>query len=185
MHSGARVVAGQVAAAARAPEDVLIFEQTDLGFTLVGGDGRGAGWAGIVDLGPADDALVGRSWRRGTAERISGRRPRQVAGPYYARHAIAVPVGQRHVVVFGANRPITLGDSELVRLAAAAVDRTDGVSADKLLADELELVHALRVLMAYRPVTVRETVRHVATVAARALSCELGPARANRRSSPR
>jgi diguanylate cyclase (GGDEF)-like protein len=173
IHNGDRSVAGQRATAARAPEDVLIFEQTDLGFTLVGGDGRGAGWAGIVDLGPADDALVGRSWRRGTAERLSGRRPRQVAGPYYARHAIAVPVGQRHVVVFGAERPITLGDSELVRLAAAAVDRTDGVSADKLLADELELVHALRVLMAYRPVTVRETVRHVATVAARALSCEL------------
>ncbi|MDP9270850.1 MAG: hypothetical protein M3P14_07775 [Chloroflexota bacterium] len=172
-HDGDRSIVAEPAGAARGPEDVLIFEQSGLGFTLVGGDGRGAGWAGIVDLGPTDDTIVGRSWRRGSAEHISGRRPRQVAGPYYARHAVAVPVGQRHVVVFGAARPITLRDSQLVRLAAAAVDRTHGVSADKLLADELELVHVLRVLMAYRPVTVRETVRHIATVAAQALSCEV------------
>jgi diguanylate cyclase (GGDEF)-like protein len=169
-----RSLAAQPAGDLSAPQDVLVFESMDTGFALVGGQGRGAGWAGIVQLGPADEALVGRSWRRGTAERISGRRPLPVAGPYYARHAVAVPVGQRHVVVFGAARPITLRDTELVRLAAAAVDATThGVSADKLLADELELVHALRVLMAYRPVSVRDTVRHVATVAAQALSCEV------------
>jgi diguanylate cyclase (GGDEF)-like protein len=155
------------------PKDLLIFEHTDGNFALVGGHGRGAGWAGIVELEAADSALVGRSWQRGTAERVSGRRPSHVAGPYYARHAVAVPVGQRHVVVLGDDRPITLRDSELVTLAAAAVDRTHSVSADKLLADELELVHALRSLMAYRPVTVRETVRHIATVAAQALSCEV------------
>jgi diguanylate cyclase (GGDEF)-like protein len=155
------------------PKDMLIFEHTEHGFALVGGHGRGAGWAGIVELGPSDGALVDRSWQRGTAERISGRRPSQVAGPYYARHAVAVPVGEGHVVVFGDDRPITLRDTELLRLAAGAVDSTNGVSADKLLADELELVHALRVLMAYRPVTVRETVRHIATVAARSLSCEV------------
>lgn len=154
-------------------DDVLVFEHIDAGFTLVGGTGERAGWAGIVELGVHDDGLVGRAWRRGTAERLGGRQPAHVAGPYYARYAVAVPVGQRHVVVYGSRRPIVASDSQLVRLAATEVDHTDGVSADKLLADELELVHALRALMAYRPTTVRETVRHIATVAGQALSCEV------------
>jgi diguanylate cyclase (GGDEF)-like protein len=159
-------------AAAAAADDVLIFDHVNEVFTLVGGTGPRAGWAGIVELRPDDEGLVGRSWRRGTAERLSGPRPSHVAGPYYVRHAIAVPVGQRHVVVFGSNRPIAFGDTELVQLAAAAVDTAHGASADKLLADELELVHAIRALMAYRPISVRDTVRHIAAVAGRALSCE-------------
>jgi diguanylate cyclase (GGDEF)-like protein len=46
------------------------------------------------------------------------------------------------------------------------------VSSSKLLADELEVVDAVRQLMHYRPETVRETARHIAEVAAGALSCE-------------
>jgi len=158
-------------------DDILIFEHVSDGFTLVGGTGQRSGWAGIVELSPQDDGLVGSAWRRGTAERVSGRRSVHVAGPYYARYAVAVPVGQSHVVVFGGKRPILTGESQLVRLAATEVDRTEGVSADKLLADELELVHALRALMAYRPMTVRDTVRHIAIVAGEALSCEVAVVR--------
>jgi diguanylate cyclase (GGDEF)-like protein len=158
-------------------EDVLIFEHIDGGFALVGGSGRRAGWAGIVQLGPDDDGLVGRAWRRGTSEHLSGKQLIHVAGPYYARHATAVPVGQRHVVVFGGDRPNQSGANQLVQRAAAEVNRARYVSADKLLADELELVHALRTLMAYRPMTVRDTVRHIATVAGQALSCEVAVVR--------
>ncbi len=158
-------------------DDVLVFEHLAGGFTLVGSTGRRAGWAGIVELNALDEGLVGRAWRRGTAERLAGRRLMHVAGPYYARHAAAVPVGQRHVVVFGSGRTIAPTDSQLVRVAAAEVDRTHGVAADKLLADELELVHALRALMAYRPMTIRDTMRHIATVAGQALSCEVAVVR--------
>ncbi|MBA2489429.1 MAG: GGDEF domain-containing protein [Chloroflexi bacterium] len=153
--------------------DVLVFERAHGGFALVGGTGRGAGWAGVVELELADDSVVGRSWRRGTSERISARRAVPITGPYYARHAVAVPVGQRHVVVLGGDKPIMLRDAELVSFAASAVDGIDGIPANKLLADELELVHALRALMDYRPLTIRETVRHIATVAATSLSCEV------------
>jgi diguanylate cyclase (GGDEF)-like protein len=163
--------------ATQAFDDVLVFEHRDRGFDLVGARGHRAGWVGIVELRDDDSGLVEQSWRHGTTQRLSGRRPSHVAGPYYARHGVAVPVGHRHVVVYGANRPITLRDTELIKLAASEVDRTHGVSADKLLADELELVHALRTLMAYRPLTVRDTVRHVATIAAEALSCELAVVR--------
>jgi diguanylate cyclase (GGDEF)-like protein len=158
-------------------QDVLVFEHHDSGFSLRGGRGRGAGWAGIVELGARDEALVGRAWRRGTGERVEVRRAVQIAGPYYARHAVAIPVGHRHVVVLGSDKPIAAGDTQLVMLAAAEVDAIDGVSASKLLADELELVHAIRALMAYRPMTVADTVRHIATVAGQALSCEVAVVR--------
>lgn len=80
-------------------------------------------------------------------------------------------------MVFGADEPISVRDTDLVRRAAAAVDGVHGVSADKLLADELELVHALRLLMAYRPLTIRDTIRHIATIAGQALSCEVAVGR--------
>jgi diguanylate cyclase (GGDEF)-like protein len=116
---------------------------------------------------------VGLAWRRGMAQSVATDDPRQVAGPYHARHAVAIPVGQRHVVVLGDARPIAGSHAELLRHAAAAVDNAHGVPADKLLADELELVETLRSLMAYRPETVRDTLHHVAEVAVRALSCEV------------
>ena len=154
-------------------KDVLVFEHSDRAFVLVGGVGRGAGWAGIVEVETADAAAVGRAWHRGSAERISGSAPTQIIGPYYARYAVAVPVGQQHVVVFGSEHPVALRDSDLIRQAAAAVNTAHRASPDKLLADELEVVQALRSLTAYRPLTVRDTARHIATVAAQALSCDV------------
>jgi diguanylate cyclase (GGDEF)-like protein len=165
-------------------DDVLVFKHSDVGFSLLGGAGRGVGWAGVVDLEPGDDSLVGRAWRAGALCRQAGTRAQQVAGPYHARHAAAVPVGQRYVVLFGANRPIELREPDFVRLAVAAVDRIHGVPADKLLADELELVHAVRALMAYRPENVRDTMRHVATVAAQALSCDVALIRVDHDGEP-
>lgn len=103
-------------------DDVLVFSHSDDGFALIGGSGRGVGWAGIVDLEPADDSLVGRAWQAGTPTRQASARARHVAGPYHARHAVAVPVGERYVVVFGSHRPIRLPDPQIVRAAVDAVD---------------------------------------------------------------
>jgi diguanylate cyclase (GGDEF)-like protein len=157
---------------ASAPTDVLVFEHSANGFALIGGTGRGASWAGIVDLA-GEESLVARAWDSGLAARQTADRPRQIAGPYHARYAIAAPVGDRHVVLFGANQPLDLRDSEVARIAAEAVDQANGIPASKLLADELELVHTLRALMAYRPENVEDTLGHVAQVAAAALSCDV------------
>jgi diguanylate cyclase (GGDEF)-like protein len=156
----------------QAPDDLLVFEHVDGTFQLIGGAGRGASWAGIVSL-PDDGSLVAQAWARGTPPRLSGTRALHVAGPYHAKNAVAIPVGDRHVVVLGSSEPILRRDADLVRAAADAVDRTHGVPADKLLADELELVHTLRALMAYRPETVEATLHHIVTIAAGALSCEV------------
>jgi diguanylate cyclase (GGDEF)-like protein len=159
--------------------DVLVFEHSDAGFSLVGGTGRGEGWAGIVDF--ADDrSLVAQAWAAGGTLRHSDPRDTHVAGPYHSVYAVAVPAGDRYVVVFGSEHRIALSDAELLRLAADAVDRIDGVPADKILADELELVHALRRMTAYRPENVADTMRHIAQVAAAALSCEVAYVRVER-----
>jgi len=160
-------------AASPQPRDILVFERTGNGFSLIGGSGRGTTWAGIVDLSDDDDSVVRRAWSTGLPVRVSDSRAQHVAGPYYTRHAIAVAVGDRHVVLIGSDRALPMTDTDVMRLAVATVDRTQGVPSDKLLADELELVHTLRALMAYRPENVRDTLRHVLTVASGALSCEI------------
>ena len=59
-------------------------------------------------------------------------------------------------------------------IAAQLVAGLQQVSPTKLLADELEIVHAIRDLMDYRPERIVETARHVALKAAEPLSCEVG-----------
>ncbi len=158
-------------------EDVLVFRWRDSSFQLMGGTGRGAGWANIVDVEAGDSPLMEEAWRSGVSSRISTKQPIRVGGPYWAAHAVVVPVGHEHVVVFGgpsvSNRP----DAAFITAAAHAVSLTGEISTEKLLADELEVVHAVRALTSYQPVCVRETARHIATVAAQMLSCDVAAVR--------
>lgn len=156
------------------PEDILVFEHRHDGSRLVGGTGRGSGWADIVEFVTADEPLASRAWHGGIPVRVTATSPVRIVGPYWAANAIVVPLGQEHLVVFGSGSPLDLSDATAVRMAAQAVATASSVPAEKLLADELEVVHALRALMAYRPETVSETARHIASVAAQALSCEVG-----------
>ncbi|MFN2582381.1 MAG: diguanylate cyclase, partial [Candidatus Dormibacteria bacterium] len=97
-----------------------------------------------------------------------------IIGPYWARHALLVPVGAEHLVAFGADSPWTQPDASFLPAAAMLVSEHDEIAPAKLLADELELVHAIRDLMDCRPETVAETARHIAARAAEPLSCEVG-----------
>jgi diguanylate cyclase (GGDEF)-like protein len=153
--------------------DALVFHANEASFRLVGGIGRGAGWADLVAFRMADEPIVRQAWQSGSTVRIDTTDAVRVVGPYWARHAVVIPVGREHLVVLGGGTPITAADALLVRAAARVVSETNDVPAEKLLADELEVVHALRSLTAYRPETVRDTARHVAVVAARALSCDV------------
>lgn len=165
---GASTLTGGMAA-----DDVLVFSRAEGGFRLIGGSGRGEGWAEIVELRVDEEPLVERAWRLGVPLRTDAETPVRVAGPYWARHSAIVPVGHEHLVVFGSASPITASDAVIVRVAAQTIAQTGGASAEKLLGDELELVHAIRALMAYRAETVRDTARHIALVAARSLSCDV------------
>lgn len=158
-------------------EDVLVFRRAQDSFKLIGGRGRGAGWAGIVEVKPEESASFRRAWRSGVPVRVGATSKVNVCGPYWAEHAVVVPVGHEHLVVFGGPTVESRPDAVFVMEAARIVSQTGEVSAEKLLSDELEVVHAVRSMMAYQPLNVRDTARHIATVAARALSCDVAAVR--------
>jgi diguanylate cyclase (GGDEF)-like protein len=152
--------------------DVLVLERAGRGMRLLGGAGRGASWAGSVEVQPTGEALLRKAKQGKPPVRVEEEAPVRIVGPYWSAHAALIPVGDDHVVVAGGEEPIRGSDAELLRHAAEAVAAVGHVSSAKLLADELEVVDAVRQLMHYRPENVRQTARHIAEVAAGALSCE-------------
>ncbi len=155
--------------------DTLIFRVTPAGLTLVGGSGRGVGWSGIVELVLDGEPLAKRVHDSSRPTRVDGAgEVVRIIGPYWARHALLVPVGGEHLVVFGDEVPLRDSDATLVPAAAQLVADLQQVAPTKLLADELEIVHAIRSLMEYRPERIIDTARHIAAKAAEPLSCEVG-----------
>ena len=167
----ARPAIGPVATALGAA-DVLVLQRAGRGLRLLGGAGRGASWAGTVELQSTGEALLRKARPGKPPVRVEEKAPVRIVGPYWSAHAALVPVGDEHVVVAGGEEPIRGSDAELLRHAAEAVAAVGDVSSAKLLADELEVVDAVRQLMHYRPEDVRSTARHIAEIAAGALSCE-------------
>jgi diguanylate cyclase (GGDEF)-like protein len=156
--------------------DTLIFRVSKTALSLVGGTGRGAGWMGIVDLPRDAEPLASRVVGSSKPAHVEGPdgEPMRIVGPYWAEHALLVPVGGEHLVVFGGSEPLSEPDATLVPLAARLVAELEQVPPDKLLADELEVVQAVRDMMDSRAQTVEEAARHIATRAADPLSCEVG-----------
>lgn len=158
---------------AQQPLDALVFAVAADHLSLVGGRGRGAGWSGVVDVDLANEPMVVRARARGAPLHVSGDDAVRIVGPYWASNAVLVPVGADHLVVFGG-----LGEapdpSEVMAAAAELVAAVEQVSPAKLLADELEVVHAIRELMDYRAEDLHATARHIALKAAEPLSCEVG-----------
>lgn len=161
-----------VAAALRAI-DLMVFEIGGERVRLLGGVGRGAGWAGIVEVMLADEPVVQRVVDGGRVARVEEPQPVRVIGPYWSAHAALVRVGE-HVVVVGAESPIRASSAELVTRATEAIAGVGEIPPSKLLADELELAEAVRLLTDQTPMSLAEAARHVADVAADALSCEIG-----------
>jgi diguanylate cyclase (GGDEF)-like protein len=156
--------------------DTLIFHASSTGWSLVGGTGRREGWIGVVDLPLDGEPLARRVQSSSRPARVDGAddEPLRVIGPYWAKHAVLVPVGGEHLVVFGSDLPLPDPDAMLVPAAAHLVADLQQVSPAKLLADELEVVHAIRDLIEYRPERIAATARHIAGKAAEPLSCEVG-----------
>jgi len=163
------------AGGASAP-DTLIFRVSEAALSLVGGTGRGSGWMGIVDLPLDGEPLAAAVLRTSRPARVDaeGEEPLRVVGPYWAMHAFVVPVGVEHLVVFGSQHLLEDSDATLVPAAARLVAELRQVPPDRLLADELEVVQAVRDLMDCRTTSIADTARHVAARAADPLSCEVG-----------
>ena len=166
-------------AAAVGARDILVFRRVQpRRFLQIGGLGRGAGWAGSLDvqldLEPvfcqvmlSQDVHV---WEPGPS--------RQILGPYFAATAALVAVGPDIAVLFGnsggSSGQLSATRSDLRAAAVTAVQLVEEISPSKKLADELELLHAVRSVMQCRDSSVEAVLRHVIGAVADALSCELG-----------
>jgi diguanylate cyclase (GGDEF)-like protein len=181
--NGGDTAATPVPAARMAAElgvvDALVFRRiASASWAHVGGLGRGHGWAGIIDIDEADDALAIRvPTQVGAVFRAEFGEPDRVLGPYYAAGSAVVRVTPDVAVVLGspAGTLADVDDVALLRLAARVDAEIADVEPSKRLADELEVLTCVREVMD-APVDcgLSDTLRHVATIAARALGCEVG-----------
>ncbi|MEO8510828.1 MAG: GGDEF domain-containing protein [Chloroflexota bacterium] len=153
--------------------DILVFAVEGRRAVLRGGAGRGAGWAGLVDVQLADEPTLAAVIEQRGVARVSGGTSVRIAGPYWSQHAALAHAGD-HLVVFGGSNPIGASSAELMRRAMEAVAAIGEIPPSKLLADELELVQAVQQLNTWSAMTLAEAATHVAEVAADALSCEIG-----------
>jgi hypothetical protein len=155
---------------------VFVLRRVSAGrFVHLGGVGRGEGWAGIVEAALDEDAAIAEALKTVRPVRIDRKAAERIFGPYYARSAVIVPVSQDAVVVFGSrDGAVDADDETLEKAATEANDTIEPPGKAKQLADELELLEALRAAVAVQPTPLEEAMVSLSRVAAEALSCELG-----------
>src|SRR3954468_8004714 len=109
-------------------------------FVHFGGSGRGAGWAGLIEVSTQESDALGRSLATRTPVRVANGGKELVFGPYYAHAAAFVPVTNDVVVVFGGEGAVMVAasDEALKSAAMLAADAVGSITPAKKLADELE-----------------------------------------------
>jgi len=157
------------AAAAVGARDLFVLRRiTGTRFVHLGGSGRGAGWAGLVEVSTEEEVSLREALRGRLPVRIANDDPIQVFGPYYAHAAAFVPVTSDVVVVFGSdNAAVTeVRDDQLHAAATMAADAVDSVTPAKQLADELEELEAVRAAATVDLDDVEQTMRDLARIGA-------------------
>jgi len=165
------------AAASVGAADLFVLRRvTGNRFVHFGGSGRGAGWAGLIEVDAADEAPLAEALASREPVRLANGGKELVFGPYYARAAAFVPVSNDVVVVFGCEQAdlAATSDDALKAAGLLAADAVESVSPAKRLADELEELEAVRAVAGVEVAEVGETMRTLALAAAEALSCEVG-----------
>lgn len=159
--------------------DALLFRRLSaVTWVHLGGLGRGRGWAGLVEVTAVEDRLLATiPAEMGGVHRFEYAEPSRVLGPYYAVAGALVRVS-RDVVVVLAN-PVTVlsslaSDGALRDLALALDGRVEDVAPAKRLADELEVLHAVRAVTTGAAQGLAGTLQLVVNVAVASLSCEVG-----------
>jgi hypothetical protein len=171
-----QVPRADAAAASVGAADLFVLRRiTGNRFVHFGGSGRGAGWAGLIEVATSEETSL--------REALTSRRPVRVAhggkelvfGPYYAHGAAFVPVTNDVVVVFGADGAelAAASDESLVSAAVLGAEAVADVTPAKRLADQLEELEAVRAALAVDVDSVEAAMRGLAEVSARSLSCEL------------
>lgn len=165
-----------LAAASVGASDLFVLRRVaESRFVHFGGSGRGAGWAGLIEVTSDEVASLGEALATRRPVRLAHAGRELVFGPYYAHAAAMVPVTNDVVVVLGADGDDLAGatDDALASAATAAADAVESLSPVKRLADELEELEAVRAALAVDTSELVEAIRSTALVAAESLSCEL------------
>jgi diguanylate cyclase (GGDEF)-like protein len=158
-------------------EDLFVFRKVAPDtFCHFGGVGRGEGWAGNIELRFDDEELFRTALESGEARCIGFEERSRIVGPYYGKSAVVVPCRSDLVVVFGSSGDALRSASrdtawELAEQAALAVEQ---VPPAKRLADELEVLEAVRKITSVSAAGLEATLGHIADELAGALSCEFG-----------
>lgn len=159
--------------------DALLFRRLSAStWAHLGGLGRGRGWAGLVDVAAAQDPLLAQVPAQPGGVHL-GTYPQagRVLGPYYAVGWALVRVSNDVIVVLAnPTRPLSRVASEaaLRHLAAELDSSVEDVAPSKRLADELEVLHAVRAVTTGTAHDLAGTFQHVIGVAVESLSCEVG-----------
>ena len=164
------------AAASVGARDLFVLRRvTGNQFVHFGGSGRGAGWAGLIEVSTDEEVSLGEALTTRSTVRLAHGGKELVFGPYYARAAAFVPVTNDVVVVFGSEDDAleTASDDSLASAATMAADAVESVTPAKRLADELEELEAVRAAIAVQGDDVASVMRALGLIAAESLSCEV------------
>jgi hypothetical protein len=143
-------------------------------FVHFGGSGRGAGWAGLVEVATDEENSVSAALSSRVTVRLAHDGKELVFGPYYAHAAALVPVTSDVVVVFGCEGEELDGiaDEALGAAARMAAEAVESISPVKRLADELEELEAVRATLTVETGDVAGAMRKLGRICAESLSCE-------------
>ena len=165
--------------------DGMVFRRvTRTSWAHLGGIGRGRGWAGVVEVDAGCDPLVELvPATPGALSRVTNVPPARLLGPYYCVGGALVRVSEDVLVVLGNPQdllPTTCTDEDLIELARLLEATVEEAGPAKRLADELELLHAVRAVISLPAEHADEALSHVLKIALDSLSCEVGVIRDGR-----
>ena len=143
-------------------------------FAHLGGAGRGAGWAGIVEIPEEELARADVRRRNRDAVRVAGSRRTSLAPTTHGPRSSCASVMTS--LSCSAARTVAGPNDELAELARFVADGLVEVAPAKRLADELEVLTALQAFLQAPPETLADALQRLAEHATRALSCEVGVA---------
>jgi diguanylate cyclase (GGDEF)-like protein len=179
------ITAVQSRATALGVPDGLVFRRiTRTSWAHLGGLGRGEGWAGVVEV----DALLDPAGSRiptetGDVTVFGFERSAQLIGPYYCVTGALVRVSPDILVVLGnqgGSFAPGITPAGLLELATLLTQSVTEAGPAKRLADELEVLHAVRTVISQPAMHAIEALEHVLTIALEALSCDAGVVRDGR-----
>jgi diguanylate cyclase (GGDEF)-like protein len=156
-------------------EDLFVFRRVTGGiYSHLGGVGRGAGWAGNIEVDSDEEHHLRSAIEAGRCVSIELESTGRIVGPYYGRSAVIVPCGDDALVVFGSPTASLAGacNESLVWTAARIKAMVVEVRPAKRLADELEVLEAVREVTTVNADTIEETLGMIAARARAALSAE-------------